>query len=439
VRFLHIFKKYPFLTAIIISSFLFTLIGYIGKNTIYHDYSAASWKTPQLAVVFEGVSDGKYPWMLGSSSAVYVDADYNSKAFNEKEDTDISYSNSAGLDYASNTQQQVEVPVSSSTPSPIDKITNQPTDSVQTVNMPEKNVTPPDAANYNQVETQAGLGSDKDNKKDNEPKENSSSDMKNEPEPTGIVPVDNSTKASTNTDSNNVANTGMSDTKGGDKNVAVSDTSGTATPTPTDDSDTVEKSPVQFASVDEEYFNDALFIGDSRTVGLSEYSGWNHTTYYADVGLTIYDVFKREIVAEGDKKVTILDALKEQQFKKIYIMLGINELGRGTTKSFVEEYQKVINQIKDLQPNAIIFVEGIMTVSKEKSDTDPIFNNKNIREKNDALTALANNSSIFYIDVNDAITDKDGNLPAKYTFDNIHLKAAYYQIWTAFLLKHGIQ
>ena len=40
----------------------------------------------------------------------------------------------------------------------------------------------------------------------------------------------------------------------------------TAAPTPTP-----EPTPLQFTTVDASYFDDALFIGDSRTVGIAEY------------------------------------------------------------------------------------------------------------------------------------------------------------------------
>ena len=195
----------------------------------------------------------------------------------------------------------------------------------------------------------------------------------------------------------------------------------------------------KFTTVEEDYFDDALFIGDSRTVGLKDYSGWENPTFYADEGLTIYDVFKKQIAKVEGKKLTIGEALKKEKFKKIYIMLGINEMGTGNTKTFIQAYKEVLNQLEQLQPDAIIFVEAIMNVTKEKSDTDSIFNNKNIKDKNHHLAMLADNKKIFYIDVNEAITDGTGGIPKKYTFDNIHLKAAYYNIWTDFLLKHGVK
>lgn len=171
-----------------------------------------------------------------------------------------------------------------------------------------------------------------------------------------------------------------------------------------------KKPSYKFTTVKEDYFDDALFIGDSRTVGLRDYSGWKSPTFYADEGLTIYDVFEKKIVKVKGKKLTIGEALKKQNFKKIYIMLGINEMGTGNTKTFIQAYKEVINQLEHLQPDAIIFVEAIMNVTKEKSDTDSIFNNKNIKDKNHHLTMLADNKKIFYIDVNEAITDGTGGI-----------------------------
>ncbi|HEX3077612.1 MAG TPA: GDSL-type esterase/lipase family protein, partial [Lachnospiraceae bacterium] len=164
-----------------------------------------------------------------------------------------------------------------------------------------------------------------------------------------------------------------------------------------------------FQKVDKDYFKDALFIGDSRTVGLSEYSGLDEPTYYADVGLSIYKVFDKKIAKVNGKKVTIETALKKKSFGKIYIMLGINEIGTGTAESFTKEYKRVIERIHELQPNAIIYVEAIMKVGKGKSDKDPIFNNKNIQDRNNHLAKLADGKTYFYIDVNEVLTNKSGN------------------------------
>lgn len=200
----------------------------------------------------------------------------------------------------------------------------------------------------------------------------------------------------------------------------------------------VKNTTYQFQKVDQSYFDDALFIGDSRTVGLCDYSGWNNATYYASIGLTVYDLFKKPIVDENGAKITVEQALGEHKFGKIYLMVGINEMGTGTIDSFMQTYQNAVSHLQALQPDAIIFVEGIMYVKQEKSEKDPIFNNPNIKARNDRIAQLADHRKIFYIDVNEVVTDETGNLNPAYTFDEVHLLGKYYSIWTDFLLKHGI-
>ena len=177
-----------------------------------------------------------------------------------------------------------------------------------------------------------------------------------------------------------------------------------------------------FQAVTEDYFNDAAFIGDSRTVGLFEYGGIEERAdFYAKISLT-----------------TVEEALMQKSYGKIYLMLGINELGTGTTDTFMEEYEKVVARIRELQPDAIIYVQGIMKVTGAKDAEDEIFNNTNIEDKNRAIAGLADNRDIFYIDVNEVVCDAEGSLNAEYTVDEVHLKAKYYEFWKQFLLEHGI-
>ena len=200
-----------------------------------------------------------------------------------------------------------------------------------------------------------------------------------------------------------------------------------------------KKNKVVYKEVKTDYFDDALFIGDSRTVGLCDYSGWDNATYYADVGMTIYDIFERKVAKVGKKEMTIPSALKKRQFKKIYLCLGINELGRGDEEKFAKQYDKVIRDLKELQPDAIIYIQSIMNVSAEKSKNDKIFNNKQIAKRNKAIMKLADNQTIFYLNINKAVVDDSGAIPEDYTFDGVHLKAKYYKLWTSYLLKHAVK
>lgn len=194
-----------------------------------------------------------------------------------------------------------------------------------------------------------------------------------------------------------------------------------------------------FTQVDESYFDDAVFIGDSRTVGLHDYSGLDKATFYATVGMNVYDLWTDEFCDVDGEKTTLEEALTRKQFKKVYFQIGINEMGRGTVDGFMEAYEQSIEKFKELQPDAVIFVQGIMRVTKNKTDTDPIFNNEGINERNERIAKLADNRRVFYIDVNEVVCDDSGNLSEDLTFDELHLYGSKYGIWVDFLKTKGIR
>lgn len=197
----------------------------------------------------------------------------------------------------------------------------------------------------------------------------------------------------------------------------------------------VKAASYDFTQVDESYFDDALFIGDSRTVGLRDYTDMSeHADFYCETSLTIYKVMEEDFKGQG----TIKEALETKDYGKIYIMVGINELGRGTTEDFMSKYTEVIDTIHELEPDAKIFIQSIMRVSGEKSAKDAIFNNNNINARNNAIATLADNQQVFYIEVNEAVCDEEGNLVAEYTFDQIHLLGACNDLWKQYLLSHGV-
>lgn len=190
----------------------------------------------------------------------------------------------------------------------------------------------------------------------------------------------------------------------------------------------------EFRNVEEGYFDDALFIGDSRTVGLRDYTDLSeHADFYCETSLTIYKVMEENFKGKG----TIGEALENKDYGKIYIMVGINELGRGTTEDFMAKYTEVIDTLHELEPDAKIFIQGIMRVTEKKDSSDAIFNNSNINARNNAIATLADNEQIFYIDINEVVCDEEGNLNADYTFDQIHLLGKYNDLWKQFLLSHG--
>lgn len=216
---------------------------------------------------------------------------------------------------------------------------------------------------------------------------------------------------------------------------------------PVDPAPTVPPEPVQpepappekpeFITVDKSYFDDALFLGDSHIEGFSLFAGVPNATYYFQRGLTVWSVLTKDFVDGPRGKQTLSQALADQQFGKIYVLLGINELGDDTAEVFAEQYGVVINVLRELQPDAVIYIQAIFHTTQEKSETSR-FKNEIINERNEAIAQLADGEHVFFVDCNPLFDDETGALPPELTGDGVHIQAPYYARWRDYLCNYGL-
>lgn len=196
----------------------------------------------------------------------------------------------------------------------------------------------------------------------------------------------------------------------------------------------------EYAKVEENYFDDAVFIGDSRIEGFCDYAGLDNAAFFAKPGLTVYNLLDEEFIKDpkSGRMVSVSYMMKHYQYGKIYIMVGINELGTGGTDRYKAAYKNVLKHFRKWQPDAIIYVQSIMGVSAKKDATDPVFNNTNIRDKNCAIARLTDGIHIFYLDINHLYEDENHNLKQELTSDDVHLYAKHYKKWLKYLKSHAV-
>lgn len=135
-------------------------------------------------------------------------------------------------------------------------------------------------------------------------------------------------------------------------------------------------------AVEDSYFDDAVFIGDSRTEGLIINTGLSNATSYVYKGLMVDTVFTKPAVNQDGKKRSVMDAMKSTQFSKVYIMLGINETGWVYSQIFQSKYGDIIDGIREINPGAVIYIQGIIPVSSKVSSTHRYITNAKINEYN---------------------------------------------------------
>ena len=186
----------------------------------------------------------------------------------------------------------------------------------------------------------------------------------------------------------------------------------------------------------EEFFQDTLFIGDSRTMGLAEYADIGGAVVFANTGMNIYRLYSLKN-AVHDQEPYLEDILAEKQYRKIYLMLGINELGYDAEQT-VKRYEEEVLKLSELQPEAKIVLEANLHVTKERSERDAIFNNENIDRINENIRQIAEKHGFSYIDVNEIFDDETGGLNPECTHDEVHVLGKYYQQWADWIRENGI-
>lgn len=192
-------------------------------------------------------------------------------------------------------------------------------------------------------------------------------------------------------------------------------------------------------AVDDSYFDDAVFIGNSRTEGLKMYSGLSNATFITEVGLTVDSIFRDYCDISGGYKSRAFDALAGMSFSKVYIMLGMNELGWVYESVFKDDYGKIIDKIREINPDAVIYIQSIIPVSKWKDSSNDVYTNANVERLNSQLRDLADEKEVHYLDVAGALMDSEGYLPYEATGDGVHLEPPYCVKWTDYLRTHTAQ
>ena len=176
------------------------------------------------------------------------------------------------------------------------------------------------------------------------------------------------------------------------------------------------------------------FIGNSRTQGFIMYNGLSKVQDYTYIGLMVDTAMTKEFVkTENGKKITLLQDMENKQINKVYIMLGINELGWSYPSVFKLKYGELIDEIRKVKPNCDIYVQSIIPVTKSKDKSDKIYNNTNIKKFNSLIKEVAKEKNVKYLDVQSALTNSEGYLPEEASTDGIHIGKKYCEKWLNYL------
>lgn len=185
--------------------------------------------------------------------------------------------------------------------------------------------------------------------------------------------------------------------------------------------------------VPDTYFDDALFIGDSRTVGLYQSGAFEKSVFMAKVGVGIEELTTGSFELSDGQEYTLEELLKNKKFSKVYIMAGINDIFYDTDY-ILKDYKTLLNLIQK-NSDAVIYVQSNIGVTENFEDD--IYTKEYIDAMNDGMKKMCDGEKVIYLDIAGLVSNKDGYLDDALTVDGMHLASDGIARWAYYLKTHA--
>lgn len=127
---------------------------------------------------------------------------------------------------------------------------------------------------------------------------------------------------------------------------------------------------------------------------------------------------------------------------KIFINIGTNDMnpqyGSGWMERLLSNYRQILTQCKTQLPNAEVYLMAYYPVNDHMPDRPfymsfmfAVRSNKNIAKVNREMERLAAEFGYHFINVNEGLTDQNGDLKEEYTIEGVHMYPdAYRQVFS---------
>ena len=193
-------------------------------------------------------------------------------------------------------------------------------------------------------------------------------------------------------------------------------------------------------AVDNDYFADAAFVGDSRTEGFWLFSGVRQGKKLTCDGLSVFTLSQKKAISVNGSSYTLLQALALKPYAKVYLCLGVNELGYRDDEAFYHAYCQAIDAIRACQPNAVIYVQTLPPLNEGKIAARGGFGylkNDRLRTFNTLICRAAAEKQVPVLDLY-TLFAVDGQLPADASRDGVHLLPPYCKMQLDYFKTHTV-
>ncbi len=164
-----------------------------------------------------------------------------------------------------------------------------------------------------------------------------------------------------------------------------------------------------------------IMLGDSIT------EGCNWSEMFAN------PKFKNRGIG-GDVTRGILDRLDEvldSRPERIFLMIGINDLGHGRPeKEILANIKRIIREVREKSPESTLYLESLLPVNPDfgmfPNHTDKA---EQVIAINTVLRRMAADYDVVYVDLYSRFVTGEGKLDPAFTNDGLHLTGPGYAVW----------
>lgn len=174
-----------------------------------------------------------------------------------------------------------------------------------------------------------------------------------------------------------------------------------------------------------ENFNSTIVLGNSQAQALSNYGLMKNADFTTRVGLAI-----NKVLTPDKGQPAPIDKLNGKSYEKAVFIFGENELGWPYPENFISEYKKVVQRVRDMNPDIEIYIQAIFPVTAEYSEKSKSgITNENVAKFNAALETMCEEIDATFMQVSDAFINGEGALPEGVATDGVHFGYDYCKIW----------
>ena len=130
-----------------------------------------------------------------------------------------------------------------------------------------------------------------------------------------------------------------------------------------------------------------------------------------------------------------LDGVIKQQPRKIFLLIGINDIGRGLpTEVILNNYHRIVARLTQGLPKTKLIIQSVLPMNEGKLPYDYLKGKaEKVKALNEGIVNIAKEFNLPYLNLHELFADEKGELKAAYTKDGIHLEPAAYVDWVNWL------